>query len=431
MDMVALFLLTLSPFNFHNKKGGAPFFKPFLLLIFYLFIIANGDANGKAEETVIGFFLVADSELISNEVSTLFKEFLSLFTTATGTACEGFAIQFADPDDTSRFRAFSFFESYNETFHVEELLVFLEMNGTIVGVQSVLVAEHDAFIAICHILCVHFFHFLFGFAMFRLHKDKVFELVTAEEELKIGVALDVGHFVDEVIDVELNLLLHFFVACLECFTLDQSNDFLKGERIRVEFAVQNHGGRETIQFRNDVSHVGIRFAIAAEQTFLRDAHATSAIELFLDKAWKLDALAALVVVVREHGKGNRVIDAFATTYLFLVIQFLINGCVAAFALLGPSRACLGDGLVKGCCFILFSDVLSFGDDFFAHLHFSIFVAVSGHDDAVSVLVADFNAPEFGLASKGVALESGESESGFGGHEFNLYAISIADFWFNF
>jgi hypothetical protein len=39
-------------------------------------------------------------------------------------------------------------------------------------------------------------------------------------------------------------------------------------------------------------------------------------------------------------------------------------------------------------------------------------------------VAHLDAPEFGLASKGIALESGKSECGFGGHGKFVMSFSL-------
>ena len=102
-----------------------------------------------------------------------------------------------------------------------------------------------------------------------------------------------------------------FAAFAQRFALNEPNNLLKGQFIGIQLAVENDIRRQLVEFGHDMLHVGKRFAHAAEESLVRNADATGAVEFGLDKAGINRALAALVVIVGQHGKRDGCVDALA------------------------------------------------------------------------------------------------------------------------
>ena len=145
------------------------------------------------------------------------------------------------------------------------------------------------------------FHLLFGLAYFGGNQDQVLELVALEEVLQVREAILEGHVSDNVVDMKLDLALLFSISVAECFPLDKADDFLKGESAGIEFTVKDDPRRELVKLGKNVLHVGKGLAETREEPLAWHSHTASAVELWLDEAGKEGGLAALVIIVGEHG----------------------------------------------------------------------------------------------------------------------------------
>ena len=145
------------------------------------------------------------------------------------------------------------------------------------------------------------FHLLFGLAYFGGNQNQVLELVALEEVLQICQAILEGHVGDNIVDMELDLALLFSVPVAKCFSLDEADDLLKGESGGIEFAIEDDLRRKLVELGENVFHVGKGLAETREEPLAWHSHTASAVELWLNEAGKEGGLAALVIIVSEHG----------------------------------------------------------------------------------------------------------------------------------
>ena len=194
------------------------------------------------------------------------------------------------------------------------------------------------------------------------------------------MSLLVGITLDEIVDVVLYFLLFFKIAYLECFSLDESDNFLKGQLVGIEFTVKDNIGWKPIKLGDNVFHVRDGLAKTGEESSTRNADATGSIQFGLGEAGKGESFAAFMVFMSEHGQGNFGNDSFSSHGGSIVDFFLDRFGISAFFHFDPGGPSLGNGLLDGCGLVFLSDVFSLRDDFFADLHLAIEISAGNDDD---------------------------------------------------
>ena len=170
------------------------------------------------------------------------------------------------------------------------------------------------------------FHLLFGLAYLGGDQNQMLKLVALKEVLQVCEAILEGHIRHNIVDMELDLTLLFGISVTECFALDESDNFLKGESAGIEFTVQDDLGRKLVKLGENVLHMRKGLAKTREESIAWYSHTTSSIELRLDEAGKEGGLAALVIIMGEHGERHFCMNSLSSGFALcfaLRVAFLL------------------------------------------------------------------------------------------------------------